>query len=74
MGDEKQVLLTEVRAFVNYLIFNNLVKPASIARAIGQTSSNNIKTGKFGYKKALLIKDAYINNYNVWKQTTANNE
>ena len=73
-SDEKKEFRNEIRKFVTYMIYDLNFSAASISRAIQQTDCNNIKNRTFGYKKAVLIKNAYINNYNKWVLLKQNKE
>ena len=68
MSNEEKEFRDEIREFVTYMIRDLNFSPASISRAINQTYCTNITKRTFGYEKAVLIKNAYINNYNAWKQ------
>lgn len=71
MNDERIEFINDINKFVNYLLDNNSsISYASISRAIGKSKTNNIRTGHISYKSALLIKNAYINNYREFKKIT----
>lgn len=64
--EDRKEFKNHIREFVSYLINYEGFRAGSIARAIGQNKAFNIASLDFGYKKAVEIKKAYINNYNTW--------
>jgi len=71
MKKEKSDFIDEINNFIVYLLkVNSKISYASISRSIGRTKSNNIRSNNLSYRSALLIKDAYINNYKEYKKIT----
>lgn len=65
---EKDAVKKEIYEFVDHLLVEEGFSAGSLARAVSLKNSHNVKHKAFGYKTAVRLKEAYVNNYNMWKK------